>query len=38
MQFIIKQLHEQKLKCKTHGRNFPTGVFFFVNDESPFNV
>ncbi len=38
MQFIIRQLHEQKLKCKPHGRNFPTRVFFFVNDESPINV
>ncbi len=28
MQFIIRQLHEQKLKCKPHGRNFPTRVFF----------
>jgi hypothetical protein len=28
MQFIIKQLHEQKLKCKPHCRKFPTWVFF----------
>ncbi len=28
MQFIIKPLHEQKLKCKPHCRKFPTWVFF----------
>jgi hypothetical protein len=28
MQFIIEKLHEQKLKCKPHGRSFPTGVLF----------
>jgi hypothetical protein len=38
MQLIIKQLHEQKLKCKPHGKNFQLGLFFCVNDESPINV
>ncbi len=38
MQFIIKQLHEQKLKCKPHCRKFPAWVSFLVNDESLINV
>ncbi len=38
MQFNIKQLHEQKLKCKPHCRKFLAWVFFLVNDESLINV
>ncbi len=34
MWLIMNKLHEQRLKWKPHGRNFPILAFFFVNNES----
>jgi hypothetical protein len=38
MQLIMNKLHEQRLKWRPRGKNSPTWAFFFVNDESPFDL
>jgi hypothetical protein len=38
MKSIMKNLHEQRLNWKCHGRKFPTHAYFFVNGESLIDV
>jgi hypothetical protein len=38
MKLTFKNLHEQKMKWRPHGRNYHAWVFSYINDESKVDV